>query len=136
MTTLSAIVFELEATAIPTALVTAVDTGRPGETLQPSKGASARVARTRAPRTCYRFVVMSIERERGTIRWERTAREEIPHEGHHGDHGYASASPVTDGRYVWVSFGSRGIYCYDLDGNLHWKRDLGEVVAVDAPGAE
>jgi outer membrane protein assembly factor BamB len=48
----------------------------------------------------------------------------MPHQGHHDDHGFASFSPVTDGRFVWASFGSRGLYCSDLDGKLIWSKDL------------
>jgi outer membrane protein assembly factor BamB len=51
-------------------------------------------------------------------------KEELPHEGHHRDGSYASYSPVTDGKLVWASFGSRGLYCFDLDGNLKWSQDL------------
>jgi outer membrane protein assembly factor BamB len=32
---------------------------------------------------------------------------------------------VTDGRYLYASFGSRGIYCYDFNGKLIWEKDLG-----------
>lgn len=40
---------------------------------------------------------------------------------------YANASPVTDGERVVVSFASAGMYCYDFDGKLLWKRtDLGK----------
>jgi outer membrane protein assembly factor BamB len=49
----------------------------------------------------------------------------VPHEGHHPSHSYAAGSPTTDGRHLYVSFGSFGIYCFDLDGNLKWSRDLG-----------
>ena len=38
---------------------------------------------------------------------------------------FASNSPVTDGKHVYAFFGSRGVYCYDLDGKLVWDRDLG-----------
>lgn len=39
---------------------------------------------------------------------------------------YANASPVTDGERVVVSFGSAGMYCYDVEGKELWKRtDLG-----------
>ena len=34
---------------------------------------------------------------------------------------------MTDGKRVWASFGSRGLYCYDLDGNLQWNADLVEM---------
>jgi outer membrane protein assembly factor BamB len=34
---------------------------------------------------------------------------------------------VTDGKHLIVSFGSRGLYCYDLAGGLVWKKDLGKL---------
>jgi outer membrane protein assembly factor BamB len=34
---------------------------------------------------------------------------------------------VTDGQHLWASFGSRGIYCYDFQGNLEWEKDLGDM---------
>ena len=40
---------------------------------------------------------------------------------------YANATPATDGRVVVAFFGSQGIYAYDLDGKLLWKRDLGRI---------
>ena len=34
-------------------------------------------------------------------------------------------SPVTDGKYVYAFFGSRGMYVYDLKGTLVWQKDFG-----------
>ena len=79
------------------------------------------------PNTLYKYVVLCLNRDTGAVLWEQTAVEELPHEGHHGDNSFASASPITDGKHLYVSFGSRGFYCYDLDGNLKWKRDLEDV---------
>ena len=62
------------------------------------------------------------------------AKEEVPHEGHHPDGSYASASPTTDGKQLYVSFGSRGVYCYDLDGNQKWSRDLGTMTIFNVFG--
>jgi len=73
------------------------------------------------------FLVIALDRQTGAIRWQKTARKEVPHEGHHASHGYASASPVTDGERLYVSFGSRGLFCYDLEGNLKWEKDLGDM---------
>jgi outer membrane protein assembly factor BamB len=39
---------------------------------------------------------------------------------------YASASPVTDGERVVVSYASAGMYCYDFSGKELWKRDFGQ----------
>ena len=71
------------------------------------------------------FEVFCLDLDTGEVRWRRTAIEATPHEGHHGTYGsFASNSPVTDGERVYAFFGSRGVYCYDLDGKLEWKKDL------------
>ncbi len=80
-----------------------------------------------APTHIFHFMVLSIDRQTGKVLWRRTATEQVPHRGHHRDHGYASGSPTTDGRRLYASFGSQGLFCYDLDGNLKWSRDLGRM---------
>jgi outer membrane protein assembly factor BamB len=70
--------------------------------------------------------VLSLDRKTGKIIWQKTARTAMPHEGYHRAYGsFASNSPVTDGKYVYASFGSRGIYAYDFNGKLIWEKDLG-----------
>jgi outer membrane protein assembly factor BamB len=44
----------------------------------------------------------------------------------HETNPYCASTPVTDGQRVVVWHGSAGLYCYDIDGNELWKRDLGE----------
>ncbi len=83
--------------------------------------------KTKAPNHFYRFVVTSFDRRTGKLRWQKTAAEKVPHEGHHPTHTYAAGSPTTDGHLLYVSFGSFGIYAYDLDGNLRWQRDFGRL---------
>jgi outer membrane protein assembly factor BamB len=74
-----------------------------------------------------RYVVMALDRKTGKTVWERTAREEAPHEGTHNQFGtYASSSAVTDGEVLIASFESRGIYAYDLAGKKLWEVDLGD----------
>jgi outer membrane protein assembly factor BamB len=36
----------------------------------------------------------------------------------------AASTPATDGELVYVYFGSYGLVCYDLDGNLKWEKRL------------
>ncbi len=38
---------------------------------------------------------------------------------------HASSTPATDGKHVVAFFGSEGLYCYDVNGKLIWKQDLG-----------
>ncbi|MDC1405388.1 PQQ-like beta-propeller repeat protein, partial [Akkermansiaceae bacterium] len=57
-----------------------------------------------------------------------TATTATPHQGTHSTNGFASASPVTNGKHVYAHFGSRGLYCYTMDGELVWKRnDFGKM---------
>lgn len=73
------------------------------------------------------FVIYSIDRKSGKIIWQKIAREQFPHEGTHKDGSWASQSCVTDGKYLVASFGSYGVYCFDLKGNIIWEKDLGDM---------
>ncbi len=79
------------------------------------------------PSDAHRFILMCLDRNSGDVIWQKVAVQEVPHEGHHQTHAFGSHSPVTNGREVIGFFGSRGIFCYDFEGNLKWQRDLGEM---------
>ncbi|MFN0123443.1 MAG: PQQ-binding-like beta-propeller repeat protein [Blastocatellia bacterium] len=73
-----------------------------------------------------KLVVMCLDRKTGKTLWEQTPKIATPHEGHHQSYGsFASQSPITDGKFLYVSFGSRGLYCYDMNGKLVWEKDPG-----------
>ncbi len=74
-----------------------------------------------------KFTILSINREDGKINWQKTSREEVPHQGTHNTGSWASNSGVTDGKHFWAYFGSRGLYCYDMEGNLQWEKDFGDM---------
>jgi outer membrane protein assembly factor BamB len=108
-------------------VVTAEDTGRAADPNDRPK-VDPRIEekrKTKAPTTYQRFLVLALDRKTGKVRWQHTAAEKVPHEGIQPTHSYAAASPTTDGRRLYVSFGSYGVYCYDLQGKLLWQRDLG-----------
>ena len=73
----------------------------------------------------YKFDLIAINRNDGSILWQKTLHEVNPHEGKHQDGTYASNSPVTDGEHVYAYFGSRGLYCVDMMGNVKWEKDVG-----------
>ena len=79
------------------------------------------------PTEVHQFVLMCIDRQTGKTLWQQVAREEVPHEGHHRDHSFASHSPVTDGQHIYAWFGSRGLHCYDMAGKLKWSKDFGRL---------
>jgi outer membrane protein assembly factor BamB len=74
-----------------------------------------------------KFVALALDRATGKTIWTTPIREEVPHEGHHRDHGFASFSPLTDGNRLYVYFGSRGLHCLTLDGKIEWSKELGKM---------
>jgi outer membrane protein assembly factor BamB len=82
----------------------------------------------------HQFVVLAVSRRNGSVFWKKVLREEWPHEGGHETGSLASNSPVTDGEHLYVFFGSRGLYCLDLNGELNWQKDLGRMQTLHAHG--
>ncbi|WP_345320992.1 PQQ-binding-like beta-propeller repeat protein [Novipirellula rosea] len=80
-----------------------------------------------APTHYYAFMVLAYDRASGAEVWRSTVTEQVPHEAGHNTNTFASASPVSDGERLYVSFGSRGVYCLDLNGKTLWSRDLGKM---------
>jgi outer membrane protein assembly factor BamB len=70
---------------------------------------------------------MAIDRLSGKTLWQQTATTATPHEGYHRLYGsFASNNPATDGQRVYAFFGSQGLYAYDMNGALVWKRDFNQ----------
>ena len=73
----------------------------------------------------YSWETYCLDTETGEILWRRVAREGNPRVPWHSSNTYATETPVTDGERVYAYFGMTGLYCYELDGDLVWKKDLG-----------
>lgn len=119
-------------------LLAAINTGRAPEggatAGRPRAGSGGGMFQIDAPRELYQFLVLCLDRGTGQTLWSKVVREELPHEGHHRDHGFASFSPVTDGRRLWAFFGSRGLYCLDFEGTVIWEKDFGDMTTRNSFG--
>lgn len=113
-------------------ITTAIATEPSAAPESPSAGEGRR--RGIAPTGKLKFVLLAISRRDGKTLWERTALETTPHEGTHNDGSWAANSAITDGEHVIAHFGSRGIYCYDLQGKLVWQKDLGDMTTRNGFG--
>ena len=82
----------------------------------------------------HKYMVYCVDRESGKILWERTANENVPHEGSHYSGSLASASPIADQKHVFAYFGSHGLFCYDHAGKLIWKKSFGKMNTKHAHG--
>ena len=79
--------------------------------------------------------VYALDRATGHVVWQQVAHKGRPHSQHHRKSSHATATPATDGKHVVALMGSEGLYCYDVDGKLLWKKDLGlmDLGQVGAP---
>jgi outer membrane protein assembly factor BamB len=75
--------------------------------------------------TKHSWKVYCLDKRTGKIVWERLSYEGVPKIKRHIKATHANSTPATDGRHVVAFFGSEGLYCYDLNGKLLWKQDLG-----------
>jgi len=86
----------------------------------------------------HKWNIYCLDKKSGQLIWERTAYKGIPKDKRHTKATYANSTPATDGKFIISLFGSEGLYCYDMDGNFIWKRDLGKIDcgAYDSPELE
>ncbi len=69
--------------------------------------------------------VYALDAATGKVLWDRTAHEGVPKVKRHTKASHANSTPAVDGSRVVAFFGSEGLFCYDLEGSLLWKKDLG-----------
>jgi outer membrane protein assembly factor BamB len=73
----------------------------------------------------HRYVVYCLDKQSGKIIWEQTAFSGVPRIKRHPKSTHANATLATDGKHVVAFFGSEGLFCFDMDGEQLWKKDLG-----------
>jgi outer membrane protein assembly factor BamB len=82
-----------------------------------------------------RRTLICFDRAEGQMLWQ-TGVTSAETEPTHPTNPYCSASPVTDGERVIVSFASDGLYCYDFAGKELWRRtDLGRQIHIWGNGS-
>jgi len=82
----------------------------------------------------HQFTVISIDKTSGKINWQKVVKEALPLERTHELGSWASNSPCTDGEHIFSFFGSRGLFCLDMKGNVLWERNFGQMDIVASFG--
>lgn len=73
--------------------------------------------------------LICVDRITGKILWDRSVPAKQPEERYSGmfaQNGYASHTPVSDGKSVFAFFGKSGIHAFDLDGKPLWQAEVGD----------
>lgn len=86
----------------------------------------------------HRWMLFCLDKKTGVIQWERTAHTGVPEQKRHPMSSHANCTPATNGKFVVAFFGSEGLYCYNMKGDLQWEKDFGVLKSnfFLAPGAE
>ncbi len=85
---------------------------------------------TVADSSVHHWMVICLDTESGDVIWKQTAYSGIPKQKRHPMSSHASATMATDGEFAVAFFGSEGLYCYDMEGALQWKKDYGVLRSV------
>ena len=79
-----------------------------------------------------RLSMLAYSRADGKLLWETN----IPQNGveyPHAKNGFASATPATDGQYVYASFGRHGLVAFDFSGKIVWQHKFGIIDNYHGP---
>jgi outer membrane protein assembly factor BamB len=79
-------------------------------------------------------LVLCVSATDGKVLWQQVASKGVEPGRTHEWNGYASASCATDGKYVYASFGTPGLFCYDIEGKLIWKHTFGIFTSLEGWG--
>ena len=73
--------------------------------------------------------LLCLDRRSGKILWKQSVPLVNPEDDYRGyltEHGYASATPVTDGKNVFAFFGKSGVHAFTVDGKKLWSKQVGD----------
>jgi outer membrane protein assembly factor BamB len=77
--------------------------------------------------------LVSVDRQTGTINWVTSVDSKGPESrgaSFGTSHGYASHTPVSDGKHIYVLFGKAGVIAFDMQGKEIWKKSVGTGAAM------
>lgn len=86
----------------------------------------------------HEFKVYCLNKKTGKIIWEQLAHKGVPKTKRHTKASHANPTCATDGKHLVAFFGSDGMFCYDFDGKLLWKKEMPKMNAgpYNAPDFE
>ena len=86
----------------------------------------------------HQWRLLALEKSTGKIVWNTLGWEAVPKSKRHPKASHSNPTPTTDGKHIVTIFGSEGLFCFDMQGNLTWKKDLGPMDAgfFSSPSAQ
>jgi outer membrane protein assembly factor BamB len=75
--------------------------------------------------TEHTWKLICADKRNGKIEFSETIKKGVPIIKRHTKSTHANTTLATDGTYLVAMLGSEGLYTYDMNGKLVWKKDLG-----------
>lgn len=75
----------------------------------------------------HQWRLLALDRKTGQVIWDKLAHEAVPRLKRHPKASHCNSTPATDGQHLVAIFGSEGLFCFDLEGKLRWRKDLGSM---------
>jgi outer membrane protein assembly factor BamB len=73
----------------------------------------------------HQWRLLALDKATGRIIWNTLGFEAVPKVKRHTKASHCNPTPATDGQRIVAIFGSEGLFCFDTEGKLLWKKDLG-----------
>jgi len=73
----------------------------------------------------YEWRLLALDRDSGKILWSEPGYKGVPKVKRHPKSTHCNCTPASDGKHLVAIFGSEGLFCFDMNGKLLWKKDLG-----------
>ncbi|MEP4076784.1 PQQ-binding-like beta-propeller repeat protein [Haloferula sp.] len=77
----------------------------------------------------HQWRLIGIDRDSGKVVFNELGHEAVPKTQRHRKATQCNSTPATNGKYIVAYFGSEGMFCFDMQGELLWKKDLGDMDA-------
>jgi outer membrane protein assembly factor BamB len=77
----------------------------------------------------HQWRLLCFDKRNGKVLWDKLGYEAVPRVERHTKASHCNSTPATDGKRIVAIFGSEGLFCFDMYGNLQWHKDLGKMDA-------
>jgi outer membrane protein assembly factor BamB len=77
----------------------------------------------------HQWRLLCVDRASGKLLWNKPGHEAVPSQERHTKATHCNSTPATDGANIVAIFGSEGLFCFEMDGTLRWRKDLGKMDA-------
>jgi outer membrane protein assembly factor BamB len=78
----------------------------------------------------HQWRLLCVDKVNGRVLWNKLGHESVPRLERHTKATHCNSTPATDGKCIVALFGSEGLFCFDMEGQKLWHKDLGKLHAA------